>query len=310
MPGGFDIPVRQSFVIEIVERREDLGNAIALNSSLFNMARVVGPGLAGLFVAVAGEGTCFLINALSYLAAIAALLAMTMRRERTKKSAVSVLQGLKEGFLYVFNSRIIRPLLLFLGMLSLFVMPYFTLMPVFAKDILRGSSRTYGFLMAASGIGSIAGAAFLASRRDSHGLVRWIFIAGILYGAASIAFAFSELYWISMLIVPFCGFGLIVAMASCNTVVQTVVDEDKRGRVMSFYSMSFMGMAPIGGLIAGIVAEKIGAPLTVIISGSAAVIGSLFFARRLSIINKLVQPILMEHDTIPESPPEIQAGLE
>ena len=301
---GFDIPVRQSFVVEIVEKRGDLANAIALNSSLFNIARVIGPALAGVVVAAAGEATCFLINALSYLAAIGALLAMRTSLRKAKKTAMPVFRGLKEGFSYAFNSKIIRPLLLFLAMLSLFGMPYFALMPVFAKDVLHGGSRTYGFLIGASGIGSLFGAAFLASRRNSLGLVKLISIAGIIFGLGMIAFAFSQFYRLSMLIVPFCGFGLLVAMASSNTVMQSVVDEDKRGRVMSLYTMSFMGMASFGSLFAGIAAERIGAPATVTICGSACVLGSLFFTSRLSLLTRLVRPILEKDGSVPETQTE------
>ena len=308
--GGFDIPVRHSFVVEMVKGRKDFGNAIALNSSLFNIARVIGPALAGKLISVAGEGVCFLVNSVSYLAAIFALLAIRINPQRAKKATVTILKDFRQGFSYAFNSTIIRTLLLFLALLSILGMPYFVLMPVFVKDIYGGDAQIYGYLTGAAGIGSLFGAAFLASRRNTLNLVKWISAAGVVFGLGLVSFAFSKSYWLSMLIVPFCGFGLIVAMASSNTVVQTVVEEDKRGRVMSLYTMAFMGMAPLGSLFAGILAERIGAPKTLMICGGACIVGSLFFAGRLSLLIKLVRPFHEKHGIVSKPPPEIEAGTD
>ncbi len=280
---AFDVPTRQSFVIQMVEKKEDLGNAIALNSFMFNSARLIGPSLAGVLVAAIGEGVCFLLNAISYVAVIIALLAMRIERiNKPVDNSSRVLQGLKEGFSYTFGYSDIKYTLLLLSLVSLVGMPYTVLMPVFAKDILHGGSHTLGFLMAGAGVGAILGAIYLASRKDTNGLERIIPIATSTFGFGLIVFSLSHSFWLSLFLISISGAGMMVQMASCNTFIQTIVDDDKRGRVMSFYAMSFMGLAPFGSLLAGSMAKNIGAPNTLIVGGIICILGALTYASRFS----------------------------
>ncbi len=293
MINAFDTPVRQSFVLEMVEKKEDLGNAIALNSSLFNMARLLGPSIAGILIALVGEGVCFLLNALSYIAVILALLAMRipLKPGITARGRQNMWQGLKEGFTYVFGFPPIRAILLLLGLVSLVGMPYTILMPVFAKDILQGGPYTLGFLMAGVGVGALIGAICLASRSTVLGLERWIVGAASLFGFGLVVFALSPVVWLSLLLMVLTGLGMILLMASSNTLLQTLADDDKRGRVMSYYTMALAGMTPFGNLLAGILASKIGAPATLMLGGMACLIGALLFARQLSTFRAMVHTI-------------------
>jgi MFS family permease len=277
---AFDAPSRQSFVFDMIEQKEDLGNAIALNSAIFNGSRLIGPSLAGVIIATAGEGICFLINGLSFLAIIVALRAMTLTPKEHTVQTTHVLQELKEGFVYVYNHIPIRVLLILVALVSLVGMPYVVLMPVFAKEVLRGGPLTLGFLMAASGIGALTGAFFLASRRDFNGSGRLIPLAAFIFGSGLIAFSFSKVFICSFALLLMSGFGLMVQMALSNTSLQTLVDDDKRGRVMSFYTMAFMGMAPFGSLLAGGLAHRIGAPHTLLLGGTACVAGAVLFAKK------------------------------
>ncbi|HNX56029.1 MAG TPA: MFS transporter [Prolixibacteraceae bacterium] len=288
---AFDVPVRQSFVIEMVENKEDLGNAIALNSSMVNGARLFGPSIAGMLIAFTGEGICFLLNGVSYLFVIASLLMMKISPRKAVSSQKHVLTELKEGFRYTFGFAPIRYLILLLALVSLVGMPYTVLMPVFAKEILHGGSHTFGFLMGASGMGALLGAFFLASRRNAVGLDRVIPIAAATFGAGLIAFSFSRFFLLSLALMVFVGLGMMLQMASTNTILQTIVDDDKRGRVMSFYTMAFMGTAPFGSFIAGSLATKIGAPNTLVVGGIACVLGTLVFVRYLPKLQKGVKPI-------------------
>jgi MFS family permease len=283
---AFDAPARQSFVIDMIEQKEDLGNAIALNSAIFNGSRLIGPSLAGIIIAATGEGICFLINGLSYLAIIAALRAMTITPKEHTVQKTPVLQELREGFTYVYNHVPIRSLLLLVALVSLVGMPYVVLMPIFAKEILHGGPSTLGFLMAASGIGALTGALFLASRRDFSGTGRLIPVAAAIFGTGLIAFSFSRVFVYSFALMLMTGFGLMVQMALSNTSLQTTVDDDKRGRVMSFYTMAFMGMAPFGSLLAGGLAHRIGAPNTLLLGGLACVAGALLCARHIPAFKK------------------------
>lgn len=278
---SFDIPVRQSFVVDIIENREDLGNAIALNSSMFNGARLLGPSVAGILISTVGEGVCFLLNGISYLAVIAALLAMNVSPGKTSRRNGKVLLELKEGLVYAYGSPPILYVILFVALISLTAVPYTVLMPVFAREILHGGAHTLGFLMGFAGAGALSGAVFLASRKNAGGLVRVIPLAGAVFGFGLIAFSFSRLMWLSLLLMTITGFGMMVHLASSNTVLQTLVEDDKRGRIMSFYTMAFMGMAPLGSLLAGTLASRIGAPKTLIIGGMCSIIGSLLFAGRI-----------------------------
>lgn len=297
---AFDMPTRQAFVVEMVEKREDLGNAIALNSFLFNGARLVGPSIAGILISILGEGMCFLLNGVSFLAVIIALLAMKMTPHKRESEKTQVFQGLKEGFTYAFGLMPIRSILIFLGWISMVGTANTTLMPVFTKDILHGGPQTYGFLMAAIGVGAIIGAIYLASRISVLGLGRIIVIASSIFGIGLISFSFSHVLWLSMSLLLLTGFGMMVQMASSNTILQTMVDDDKRGRVMSLYVMAFMGTAPFGSLLGGILASRIGAPITLIIGGASCILGSFLFAKKLPLIREMVRPIYIRKGILSE----------
>jgi MFS family permease len=295
---AFDVPARQSFVVDMIGRKEDLGNAIALNSSMVNGARLVGPSLAGILIAVVGEGLCFLVNAVSFLAVIVSLTAMKDIPKRPKTLHPHFLRGLTEGFSYAFGFAPIRSLLLLLALVSLMGMGYMVLMPVFAKDILHGGANTYGFLMGATGVGALTGALFLASRKTVVGLGRLIVVASGIFGVGLIGLSFTRVFVLSLILMAVVGFGMMVQMAATNTVLQTIVDEDKRGRVMSLYAMAFMGMTPFGSLLAGSLARSIGVPHTVVIGGGCCLVGSLMFARKLPELRKLVRPIYLKKGII------------
>jgi MFS family permease len=303
---AFDIPVRQAFTVDMVERREDLGNAIALNSSMFNVARLLGPSLAGILIAWIGEGLCFLLNAVSYLAVILALMAMRTPPPSRDIERKAVVHELKEGIRYAFGFAPTRTILFLLAMVSLVGVPYQVLMPVFARDIFHRGPQALGFLMSMAGIGALIGALYLAMRKSVLGLGRLIAFACGLFGAGLIVFSFSRVLWLSMGIVLLCGFGMMVQMASSNTVLQTIVDEDKRGRMMSFYALAFMGMVPFGSLFAGILASKIGAPATLLIGGILCVIGAVLFAKKLPALREQIRPIYAEKGIIPEVAKGIQ----
>ena len=261
MINAFDMPIRQSFVIQMVENKEDLGNAIELNSSMVNSARLLGPSIAGVLIAIAGEGYCFLIDGCSYLAVIISLVMMRVEYIPRPKKKTSAFHQLREGFHYAYQFIPIRYILMLLALVSLFGFPYLMLMPVFAKDVLHGNAKTLGPLVSFSGIGALSGALYLASRKSVLGLGKVIPTAAAIFGIGLITFSFSQITWLSFILLIFVGFGMMVQMASSNTIIQTVVDEDKRGRVMSFYAMAFMGMSPFGNLFAGLMASKIGAPI-------------------------------------------------
>lgn len=307
---AFDNPTRQSFVLEMIENKEDLGNAIALNSSMFNSARLLGPSIAGIVIAAIGEGLCFLLNALSFVAVIIALLAMRIAPRERKQESRGVLEGFKEGFKYAFGFAPIKYILLLLALVSVMGMPYAVLMPIFARDILHGGPRTLGFLMGATGMGAVTGAIFLASRKSVAGLSRWIPTAASIFGTGLIAFSFSRSLWLSIGLLYVVGFGMMVQMASSNSILQTVSDDDKRGRVMSFYAMAFMGMAPFGSLLAGSLASFIGAPTTLMISGICCIIGAAVFAAKLPKLHEKIHPIYMKIGIIPEVSSGIQAAAQ
>ena len=298
---AFDMPARQAFVVEMVENKEDLGNAIALNSSMVNSARLLGPSIAGVLIAVTSEGFCFLFNGLSYLFVIVSLIMMKVTPREIKTQESHVFQGLKEGFSYAFGSAPIRAIILLLGVVSLMGVPYMVLMPAFAKEILYGSSYTYGFLMGASGIGSLIGALYLASRKTVLGLGKIIPISAAIFGLGLIAFSLSRFFLLSLALMVITGFGMIMQMASSNTIIQTIVDDDKRGRVMSFYMMAFVGAAPFGSLLAGGLASNIGIPNTLIIGGIACILGAIAFARKLPALRKMVHPIYVKLGITPET---------
>jgi len=307
---AFDMPARQSFVVEMVENREDLGNAIALNSSMVNSARLLGPSVAGALIATTGEGTCFLLNGLSYLFVIVSLLMMKVTSREVKNRDTHVLQGLKEGFSYAFGFAPVRSIILLLGLVSLMGMPYMLLIPVFVKETLHGGSHTFGFLIGASGIGALIGAFYLASRKSVLGLGKIIPLSAAVFGFGLIAFSLSRLFLLSLVLMLITGFGMIMQMASSNTILQTIVDDDKRGRVMSFYTMAFMGTAPFGSLLAGGLASSLGAPNTLIIGGVSCVLGAIIFASKLSDLKKMVHPIYVRLGIISEVASGIQTATE
>jgi MFS family permease len=307
---AFDMPARQAFVVEMVTKKDDLGNAIALNSSMVNSARLIGPSIAGILIAATGEGVCFLVNGLSYIFVIVSLLMMKLTKKETKQKEKRVLHELKEGLSYVFGFAPLRSIILLLGLVSLMGMSHVVLMPVFAKTILHGGPHTFGFLMGASGIGALAGALTLASRKGVLGLEKIIPLAACFFGAGLIALSLSRIILLSMALMLITGFGMIMLMASSNTVLQTIVDDDKRGRMMSFYMIAFLGTAPFGSLMAGGLASRIGAPLTLMLGGMAVLTGAVCFASRLTELKKRIHPIYIRLGILPEVASGIQTATE
>lgn len=291
---AFDMPVRQAFTIEMIEKKEDLGNAIALNSSMVNIARLVGPSLAGIIIAVLGEGLCFLLNAVSYIAVIISLLAMKITLRDIPPSYNDVGQDLKEGFVYAVHFTPIKAILILLGLISLMGVPYQVLMPVFVRNIFHGGPKTLGFLMGVAGTGALAGGVYLAGKKSIAGLGRIIPQATFIFGVGIMLFSQSKVLWFSTIIVGIVGFALMIQMAASNTILQTIVEEDKRGRIMSFYTMSFMGTAPFGSLLAGTLAHKIGAPQALMLGGFCCIIGAFMFMKKLPLIKEEIQPIGIE----------------
>jgi MFS family permease len=300
---AFDVPARQSFVVEMVGR-EDLANAIALNSSMFNGARVVGPAVAGIVVATVGEGWCFFLNAVSYTAVITTLVLMRAGEVKRPATGVTALQRLAEGFRFVRHTAPIRALLLLIGAISLVGMPYATLMPVFADSILHGGAKGLGILMAASGTGALLGSLALATRDGVRGLGRWVAVSAMSFGVALVAFSFSRSFWLSAAILILVGGAMMVQMASSNTLIQVMVPDELRGRVMAIYSMMFMGMAPFGALFAGALAERIGAPHTVAIGGVVSILAGGAFAVRLPKLREEAVRLIVENQMVGGSPAE------
>ena len=299
---AFEIPTRQSFVLDMLDRKEDLGNAIALNSFMFNSSRLVGPSIAGIIIGLVGEGICFLINAISFFAIIVALLSMRIKRRTGGSTDMPLLRGLKEGFSYAFSFAPIKYILILLGLVSLAGMPYLVLMPVFAKDVLHGGPHTLGFLMGASGTGALIGALFLASRVSVVGTNKMLSIGALVFGMSLIGFSFSNNVVLSLVLMLCTGFHMILVMSSSNIMLQTIAEEDKRGRIISLYVLALMGSAPFGSLLAGIAANHIGAPNTLLAGGILCVFASLFFYLKLPVIRKQVQPIYRELGLIEEMP--------
>jgi MFS family permease len=310
LTNAFDMPVRQAFIIEMIEDRKDLGNAIALNSSLVNMTRLIGPAIAGIIVAKFGEGICFTVNGVTFIAVIIALLFMRIKRTKFTNVHRHVFVELKEGFRYSFGFPPIRDMLILLAVLSFAIMQYTVLMPVFAKDILKGGSDTLGFLMASIGVGAFIGAIYLASRKSVLGLGKIMAISTFLFGVTIIIFAFSKNFILSMIILLFAGVGFIALLATSNTILQTVTDDDKRGRVMSFYTMAFMGIAPFGSLAAGAMADRIGGPLTIMISGVISLVCGVILTLRLPKLRIILRPVYIKKGIIPEVAKGLQAAAD
>jgi MFS family permease len=307
---AFDVPSRHSFVIEMVEKKEDLGNAIALNSLMFNGARLIGPSVAGLILATAGEGICFMINAVSYIFVIASLFMMHVKPREIPKKETHMLKELKEGLDYTFGFAPIKHLLLLLGVVSLMGSSYQLLMPVFAKEVLHGGSETFGFLMGATGLGALLGAVYLASRETLLRLGRIIPLAAGLFGAGLIILSFLKIFPITLILMVVAGLGLMLHTAASNTIIQTITDDDKRGRVMSFYMMAIMGTAPFGSLMAGYLAKTIGTPQTILVGGIICVLGALIFLRKLPDLKSIVRPVYEKMGIIPEVATGIQTASE
>lgn len=304
---AFDMPARQSFVVQMIERREDLANAIALNSSMVNGARLIGPAIAGMLIAAVGEGYCFLIDGVSYMAVIASLLAMRVTPRAARNRSSLLVSELREGWRYVRESDPIRSVLLFLVLVSLVGMPYTVLMPIFARNILHGGASNLGFLMAAVGLGALTGAVTLAMRPSVLGLGRIIVWSSSLFGIGLIGLGLSRWLWLSLIAVAAAGFGLMRHMASTNTILQTIVEEDKRGRVMAYYSMAFQGLAPFGSLAAGALAARVGAPWTIIGGGALCLAGAAGFAAHLPRLRRAIRPIYRELGILPPLPPTPEA---
>ncbi|MEG4067196.1 MFS transporter [Microcoleus sp. Pol11C2] len=297
---AFDAPARQAFVPELVEKKEDLANAIALNASMFNGARLIGPAIAGLLIATVGASYCFLIDGLSYIAVIAGLLAMQIKARKIAATNTKPLQRLKEGFVYAFGFPPIRAILLLLALVSFAGMSHTVLVPIFATKILQGDAQTLGFLMASSGVGAFAGAIYLISRKSVVGLGKLIAMSPAIMGFGLIGFGLSRVLWLSLIMMLFVGFGFILQFAGGNTFLQTIVEDDKRGRVMSIYTMAFFGVTPFGNLVAGGLANYIGAPNTVIIGGIICVLGSIVFTKQLPALKNLVRPLYQKMGLIPQ----------
>jgi MFS family permease len=304
---AFDTPARQSFIVEMVENRADLPNAIALNSSMVNASRIIGPSIGGIVIAAVGEGWCFMADAISYLAVIASLLAMRVTKRELPSRHTRMLDELRVGFEYVSRFAPVRSALLLLSLVSILGMPYTVLMPAIAANLLHGGPHTLGFLMTASGVGALGGALYLASRRSVIGLGRVMVFSTAAFGVGLIAFSFSRVLWLALLVLPVVGAGMMVTMAATNTIIQTLVDESLRGRVMAFYTMAFLGTAPIGSLIAGVAADRIGPANTILAGGVCCILAAAWFGLRLPGLRILVRPIYVERGVLDAA--ELDAGV-
>jgi len=298
---AFDMPARQSFLVQMVEDRNDLSNAIAINSSMANGARLIGPAIAGLVIAAFGEGGCFLIDGLSYLAVIASLLLMHIKLLNTRRSKANMFEQMLEGWDYIRSFRPIRTILLLFSFISLMGYSWSVVLPIFAAQVLHGGATTLGWLMGAAGIGALVSALSLAVRKSVVGLTRMLQIAIAMLGGALILFGLSHTLWLSLVLIAFVGFGMLQAASVSNTIIQSLVPEDKRARAMSYYTMAFFGSAPFGSLLAGTLADRIGAPHTVIITGAFCVAGSLWFTLELPKVNAIIGLIYQQQGLLPAS---------
>ncbi len=291
---AFDMPTRQAFLPDIVEKKEDLSNAIALNSILFNSARLIGPTIAGIVIATVGEGICFLINGFSYLSVIVALLMMKLKPRLVELRGHNLKEEFIEGARYSFGFAPIRAILQLLAIVSLSALSYMILMPVFAKTVLGGDAKTLGYLMAAVGVGAIIGGLVFAMRKSVKGIGKNIVLSTTIFATGVILFSLSNNLYLSMLFLAIVGFGQLNMFSSCNTTLQNIVDDDKRGRVMAFYTASILGFLPFGSIIAGSMAEFIGAPVTLIIGGIICLFAAFDFYRKLPALRKVIRPIFIE----------------
>ena len=306
---AFDIPARQAFVVEMVGK-PDMGNAIALNSSMFNGARILGPSVAGVLVASIGEGWCFAANGVSFLAVIAGLAAMRLPKFEPKPMSSRPLAHAAEGFRFVARTPPVRAILMLLGVISVMGMPYAVLMPIFADRLLHSGARGLGILMGSSGVGALMGALLLARREGVHGLGRWIAAAAGSFGVALVLFSLSRSLWLSAALLVPVGGSMMMQMAASNTLVQTMTPDNLRGRVMAVYAMTFMGMAPMGALLAGAAAQRIGAPATVAAGGVVSVLGALVFAARLPSLRVQAREIIVSEQLTGGAPADEMTGVE
>ena len=307
---AFDMPGRQAFMVQMVEDRADLSNAIAINSSMVNLARLVGPSLAGLVIAATNEGWCFLIDGVSYIAVIVSLVLMRVHVPEMKRVAASLFEQMHEGWQYVSTFVPVRNILLLFALVSLMGMPFMVLMPVFAAQVLNGGPHTLGFLTGAAGVGALISALSLVVRKSVRGLVKMLPISASMFGVGLVCFGLSHLLWLSLGLMVVVGFGMMQGLTASNTIIQTLVPEDKRGRVMSYYTAAFVGMAPFGSLLAGALAHWIGAPRTVMITGTCCILGAALFWSRRKEIRDVIRPIYIQLGIVP-APPELveeQAG--
>jgi MFS family permease len=296
---AFDMPGRQSFLVQMVDDRDDLSNAIAINSSMANGARLIGPAIAGMVIAAVGEGWCFLIDGVSYFAVIASLLMMRIKPAETLRSTATMFTQMREGWDYVRTSRPIRTILLLFAVLSLMGYSYAVLLPLFAAQVLNGGATTLGWLTGASGVGALVSAISLAARKSVIGLTRMVQISAAVLGVALILFGLSHTLWLSLLLMVFVGFGLMQCAAASNTIIQSLVTEDMRARAMSYYTTAFFGAAPFGSLLAGALAHRIGAPVTVIVSGGFCLLGALWFTFELPKVDAATRPIYRKLGVLP-----------
>jgi MFS family permease len=308
---AFDMPGRQAFMVQMVEDRNDLSNAIAINSSMVNLARLIGPSLAGIVIAATNEGWCFLIDGISYIAVIVSLVLMQVHVSPVKPTTTSMLEQIREGWDYVANFIPIRSILLLFALVSLMGMPYVVLMPIFAAQVLHGGAHTLGFLMGAAGVGALISALSLVLRKSVRGLLKMLPIAAASFGIGLFLFGLSHIFWLSLLLMVVVGFGMMQGLTASNTIIQTLVPEDKRGRVMSYYTAAFVGMAPFGSLLAGSLAHLIGAPHTVMFTGTCCILGAAMFTSRIKTIRSYMRPIYIELGIVPAPPSKLveeQAG--
>ncbi len=301
---AFDMPARQSFLVQMVEDRRDLSNAIAINSSMVNVARLIGPSLAGLVIAASNEGWCFLIDGVSYVAVIVSLQLMRIPPFQLARATSTMVEQLREGWDYVSTFAPVRTILVLFAIVSLMGIPYVVLMPVFAAQVLHGGAHTLGFLMGASGVGAVVSAFSLVLRKSVRGLTKMIPIAAAVFGTSLILFGLSRALWLSLVLMLGTGFGMMQGLTASNTIIQTLVPDDKRGRVMSYYMAAFVGMAPFGSLLAGGLADWIGAPRTVMVTGSCCIAGAIWFWTRLPAIRKEMRPIYEQLGIVPPLNPD------
>ncbi len=303
---AFDMPGRQSFMVQMVDSRDDLSNAIAINSSMVNFARLLGPSLAGIVIAATGEGWCFLIDGVSYIAVVFSLLAMRVdpshRHAALARAREPMLTQLADGWNYVRSFVPIRTILLLFAVVSLMGWPFTVLMPIFAAQILHGDAHTLGFLMGATGVGALISGLSLVFRKSVRGLVRMIPMSAAIFGLGLVAFGISHWLWLSLLLQLVVGFGMMQGLTSSNTIIQTIVPEDRRGRVMSYYTVAFVGMAPFGSLLAGTLAHLIGAPDTVVLSGFACLAGAIWFWSQMPLLRHILKPLYQQLGILPAVP--------